>query len=115
MAVGIFAGIAIRDIKAALPWYQRLLGGEPTFFPNDVEAVWQLADNCHVYLIQDPERAGGGVNMIWFDDPTTEVARIANDGLEPVDIEKHDPVWKYVFHDEDGNEIGIGGAVASGT
>ena len=85
MAVGIFAGIAIRDIKAALPWYQRLLGGEPTFFPNDVEAVWQLADNCHVYLIQDPERAGGGVNMIWFDDPTTEVARIANDGLEPVD------------------------------
>jgi hypothetical protein len=34
-------------------------------------------------------------------------------GLEPVDVEKHDSVWKYVFHDSDGNEIGIGGDVST--
>jgi hypothetical protein len=51
--------------------------------------------------------------MIWVDDPISEVARIAGRGLEPVDVEKHDRVWKYVFHDADGNETGIGGEISS--
>ena len=83
MAVGIFAGIPVKDYSVALEWYQRLLGSEPSFYPNDIEAVWQLADDCHVYIIQDIERAGGVVNMIWVDDPVSEVARIAARGLEP--------------------------------
>jgi hypothetical protein len=43
----------------------------------------------------------------------TEVAGIAGQGIESVDVEEHAPVWKYVFHDTDGNETGIGGEVAS--
>ncbi len=112
MAVGIFAGIPVTDFRAALDWYQRLLGAEPTFYPNDVEAVWQLAEDRYVYIIQDVQRAGGAVGMIWVEDPVSEVARIAGRGLEPVDVEKHDQVWKYVFRDDDGNETGIGGVVA---
>lgn len=42
--------------------------------------------------------------MIWVEDPVAEVARIAAQGFEPVDVEEHDGVWKYVFHDADGNE-----------
>ena len=57
---------------------------EPTFYPNDVEAVWQLAEDRYVYIIQDANRAGGAVSMIWVDDPIAEVARIAERGLEPV-------------------------------
>ncbi len=114
MAVGIFAGIAVSNFGVALEWYQKLLGAEPAFYPNDVEAVWQLAENGHVYIIQDADRAGGAVSMIWVDDPDAEVAGIAQRGLRPVDVEKHDGVWKYVFRDSDGNETGIGGQV-SGT
>jgi hypothetical protein len=113
MAVGIFAGIPVRDFAGALEWYKRLLGAEPNFYPNDVEAVWQLADDRYVYIIQDLDRAGGAVGMIWVDDPVAEVAMIAGRGLEPVDVEKHDRVWKYVFHDGDGNETGIGGEVST--
>ena len=113
MAVGIFAGIAVRDYKSAVDWYRRLLGADPTFYPNDVEAVWQLAEDRYVYIIEDPDRAGGAVSMIWVDDPASEVAKIAKRGLEPIDIEKHDLVWKYVFHDVDGNETGIGGEVSA--
>jgi catechol 2,3-dioxygenase-like lactoylglutathione lyase family enzyme len=109
VATGIFAGIAVDDYGKALEWYRRLLGAEPSFYPNDVEAVWQLAEDRFVYIIVDPRRAGGAVNMIWFDDPAATVAAIKARGLEPTEIEKHDPVWKYVFHDPDGNEIGIGG------
>ena len=112
MAVGVFAGIPVRDYRSAVEWYTRLLGAEPSFHPNDVEAVWQLAEDRYVYVIQDADRAGGGVGMIWVDDPVAEVAEIAGRGLEPVDVEKHDGVWKYVFHDADGNETGIGGQVS---
>ncbi len=113
MATGIFAGIPVNDFHQALQWYQRLLGAEPAFFPHDTEAVWQLAEDRYVYIIQDADRAGGAVSMIWVDDPVSEVARIAEQGVEPVDVEKHDGVWKYVFHDADGNETGIGGEVPS--
>jgi len=113
MAKGILAGIAVSDFPRALDWYQRLLGFEPAFYPNDVEAVWELAEGRYVYIIQDLERAGGAVSMIWLDDPVAEVASIVSRGIEPIDLEKHDGVWKYVFHDDDGNETGIGGQVAS--
>jgi hypothetical protein len=113
MAVGVFAGIPVRDFGSALEWYKRLLGAEPAFVPNDIEAVWQLAEDRYVYIVQDPDRAGGAVSMIWVDDPVAEVARISGRGLAPVDVEKHDSVWKYIFHDSDGNETGIGGEVST--
>lgn len=112
MAVGIFAGIPVSDFKTAVEWYQRLLGAKPSFYPHDVEAVWQLAQDRFVYVIQDVDRAGGAVSMIWVDDPVGEVARIVGQGLEPVDVEQHGQVWKYVFRDADGNETGIGGEVS---
>ena len=113
MAIGIFAGIPVRDYAAALDWYKRLFGADPTFYPNDIEAVWQLADDRYVYIIQDRNRAGGAVGMIWVDDPVATVAAISGRGLEPDGVEKHDSVWKYVFHDADGNETGIGGEAKS--
>ncbi len=112
MAVGVFAGIPVRDYARALPWYERLLGVQASFHPNDIEAVWQLAEDRYVYIVEDQQRAGGGVSMIWVDDPVAEAARIAARGLEPDDVEKYDTVWKFVFHDADGNEIGIGGDVS---
>ncbi len=114
-ATGIFAGIPVDDFAQALEWYRQLLGTDPSFYPNDVEAVWQLAGDRFVYIVVDAQRAGGAVNMIWFDDPAAAVAAITGRGLEPTGIEKHDPVWKYVFNDPDGNEIGIGGEVSTRT
>lgn len=113
MAVGIFAGIPVRDFGRALDWYRRLLGADPTFHPHDLEAVWQLAEGRYVYIVEDRDRAGGALSMIWVDDPDAEVARIAERGVEPTDVERHDPVWKYVFRDIDGNETAIGGEVSA--
>jgi hypothetical protein len=112
VAVGIFAGVPVRDYASAVRWYERLLGTAPSFRPHDTEAVWQLAEDRYVYVVEDQQRAGGAVCMIWVDDPVAEVAAIAGRGLEPVDVEKHDTVWKYVFQDADGNEISIGGDTA---
>jgi hypothetical protein len=34
-------------------------------------------------------------------------------GIEAVDVEKHECVWKYGFDDVDGNETAIGGRVGA--
>lgn len=113
MATGIFAGIPVRDFGRALDWYRRLLGGDPSFFPHETEAVWQLAEDRFVYIVEDSGRAGGAIGMIWYDDPTAEVDRITTLDIEPVEVEEHGTVRKYVFRDADGNEIGIGGDVSA--
>jgi hypothetical protein len=46
--VELFAGIAVRDLQQAVAWYGQLFGSEPAFFPNAVEAVWEIAEHRHV-------------------------------------------------------------------
>jgi hypothetical protein len=49
MAVGIFAGLPVTNYGAAVEWYQRLLGAEATFYPNDVERAggsWLRTATC---------------------------------------------------------------------
>ena len=48
----LFAGMRVRNFQEARAWYERLLG-EPTFFPHDTEAVWTLAKDRSVYIV-DP-------------------------------------------------------------
>jgi hypothetical protein len=58
MALDLFAGISVKDFAIAQAWYERLLGSPPAFFPNDVEAVWELAEHRYIYIELRPEHAG---------------------------------------------------------
>lgn len=113
MTVDLFAGVPVTDYAAALAWYERLLGGPPAFVPNDVEAVWELAEHRYLYIEarpEQPERAGHAVHTVFVDDFDARVAAIAERGLTPEVRETYDNgVRKAVFRDPDGNEIGIGG------
>jgi catechol 2,3-dioxygenase-like lactoylglutathione lyase family enzyme len=105
----LFAGLRVRDFAAARAWYGRLLG-EPTFFPHATEAVWTLADDRSVYIVEAAERAGNGVVTLFVDDLDARVAEIAARGLEPDERETYsNGVRKATYRDDDGNEIGFGG------
>ena len=111
MALELFAGIPVNDYAAALVWYERLLGSPPAFFPNDTEAVWELADHRWVYIELRPEHAGHAMHTILVDDLDALVTRIADRGLEPTKRETYENgVRKMIYGDPDGNEIGFGGA-----
>jgi hypothetical protein len=58
--VDLFAGIPVSDLARATEWYSRLLGAEPSFFPNDEEAVWTLSEHRHVYVLLDGNVIGFG-------------------------------------------------------
>lgn len=110
MSLHLFAGLRVRDFQAARPWYEQLLG-QPTFFPHATEAVWTLAENRSVYIVEHADRAGSCVVTIFLNDLDSQVAAIAARGLEP---DKHETyangVRKVLFYDLDGNELGFGGA-----
>src|SRR5438093_12384783 len=79
----LFAGIPVADYAAALKWYERLLGSLPTFFPNDTEAVWELAEHRYVYIVQVPEHAGHARHTLFVDDLDALVAPDRRAGTQP--------------------------------
>ena len=110
MSVDLFAGISVRDLQAALPWYERLFGAPPAFLPNDVEAVWEVAEHCFVYIEQRPAHAGHALATLFVGDLERRVAAMAERGLEPAIDETYDNgVRKVTYRDPEGNEIGFGG------
>jgi len=80
MALDLFAGMRVSDFAAAKPWYERLLGSEPSFLAHPTEAVWELAERRWLFIDEDAENPGGALQTILVDDL-----------------------------DADGNEIGFGG------
>ncbi len=110
MSLHLFAGLRVRDFKAARPWYERLLG-EPTFFPHATEAVWTLAEDRSVYVVEHPDGAGNSVVTIFLGDLDAQIAAIAARGLDPDERETYsNGVRKVSYRDPDGNELGFGGA-----
>jgi hypothetical protein len=113
MSLHLFAGLRVRDFQAARPWYEQLFG-EPSFFPHATEAVWTLADERSVYVVEHPDGAGQSVVTVFLDDLDARVAEIASRGLEPAERETYENgVRKVTYRDPDGNEVGFGGAPLS--
>lgn len=109
MSLHLFAGIRVRDFQAARPWYERLLG-EPTSFPHATEAVWTVAEDSSIYVVEHPDGAGNSVATLFVDDLDAHVRAIASRGLEPDRRETYsNGVRKALYHDPDGNEVGFGG------
>ena len=106
----LFAGMPVSDLPRAKEWYTKLLGQEPSFLPNDEEAVWTLEDQRHVYVVKDEQCAGGGHLTLFVDNLDERIQAIADKGIEPTTDETYDNgVRKVEYHDEDGNQFGIGG------
>ena len=113
MTVDLFAGIAVNDYAAAVAWYGQLFGAEPSFLPNDTEAVWEIADHRYVFIEVRPERAGHAIHTLFVGDFDARIAQIAERGLAPAERETYsNGVRKATFRDPDGNEIGFGGGPA---
>ncbi len=110
-SLDLFAGIPIGDYTTALAWYERLLGSPPTFIPNEIEAVWELAEHRYLYIEQRPGHAGHSKHTIFVDNLDAIIAQIADRGLEPAMKDTYENgVRKITYRDPDGNEIGFGGA-----
>jgi catechol 2,3-dioxygenase-like lactoylglutathione lyase family enzyme len=109
MTLNLFAGLRVSDFAAAKPWYERLLGAEPSFVPHAAEAVWELAEHRFLYIVEEGA-AGGGALTLFVEDLDSRVAAIASRGIEPAErVTYSNGVRKVTYRDSDGNEVGFGG------
>lgn len=112
MSLDLFAGNRVSDFGAAKAWYEKLLGSELTFMPHDTEAVWELAENRYLFIVEDEEGAGGADTTVFEDDLDARVAGIASRGIEPDErVTYPGKARKAIYLDPDGNEISFGGPV----
>jgi hypothetical protein len=89
--VNALAGIAVKDIDAAVVWYEQILG--PASRPMDEIAEWQLPNGGCVQVFEDGNRAGLSSVTLVVEDLDREIA-----GLESmVDVA--------IVQDQDGNQV----------
>jgi hypothetical protein len=113
LRIDLFAGFPVSDCSRSAAWYERLLGCPPAFLPNDVEAVWELAEHRYIFIKLQPEHAGHAYNLFFLSDLDGFIAQIAGRGLNPTTTETlPNGVRKVTYSDPDGNQVGFGGAPA---
>lgn len=113
MELDLFAGVRVADFASAASWYERLLGGPPTFAAHETEVVWELAEHRFLF-IHEGDEAGGAEHTLFVDDLDATLAGIAARGLEPDRQETYsNGVRKAIFRDADGNEVSFGGGPAA--
>ncbi|MBC7310846.1 MAG: VOC family protein, partial [Tetrasphaera sp.] len=93
----------------SMPWCATRSGPvPPSFLPNDVEAVWEVAEHRFVYIVQDPDRAGNALVLSFVDDLDDRVVATARRGIDPTRRETYEGgVTKVTYRDLDGNEISL--------
>ncbi|MBS2539098.1 VOC family protein [Catenulispora sp. NF23] len=109
MSLNLFAGVAVDDFRTSLAWYQKLLGAEPSFFPHETEAVWQLDEGRLFYIVQRPENAGHALQTLIVEDLDAVLSGTAERGVELAKQETYpNGVRKITYVDPDGSEIAFG-------
>jgi catechol 2,3-dioxygenase-like lactoylglutathione lyase family enzyme len=116
MDVDLFAGMPVTDYARAVAWYERLLGSAPSFLPNDLEAVWELAEHRYVYVEVRPAHAGHGRCTIFVEDFDARIDDTGARGVEPAERETYDNGVRHAtYRDPDGNEFCLGGPPVEGS
>ncbi|GAC1645343.1 MAG: hypothetical protein NVS4B2_34870 [Chloroflexota bacterium] len=104
----VFACLLVVNRDRAAAWYERFFGRPPDFLPNDIEAVWRVAETASVYLLADADRAGRGVVTLVVDDLDASLAEIAGRGISMGAIEEIPGAGrKSSVTDPDGNGVSL--------
>jgi predicted enzyme related to lactoylglutathione lyase len=103
----VLAGIAVADVDAALPWYERLFGRPADELPMEGLAEWHIPSGGVVQLVAHAERAGRSLVTLDFENLRQELAAMRARGLDagPLDDTTSDKVLIATTTDPEGNAI----------
>lgn len=104
----LFAGIPVGEFPTSLEWYTRLFGRPADVVANDREVMWRVTDGGWLYIVREPERAGGSLIAIAVPNLEAAVADIDGRGLRcgPI-LPEGEGARKSTVSDPDGNLIAL--------
>ena len=107
----LFVEFPVTNFTASLAWYNQLFGCTPAFYPNEIEAVWELAEHRYLYIKLNPEHAGHASSLVFLGDLDGFVNQVNGRKLNPSKSENlANGVRKVIYSDPDGNEVCFGGS-----
>jgi predicted enzyme related to lactoylglutathione lyase len=103
----VLAGVAVADVEAALPWYERLFGRPADERPMEGLAEWHVRSGGVVQLVANAERAGKSMLTLDVEELNNELGAMRDRGLDagPLDDTTSDKVLIATTTDPEGNAI----------
>lgn len=108
------ASVAVKDLKAAVAWYEQLLGRPADSTPMPEVAEWKFERGGWLQVYQVPERAGGGSCTLAVSDIEEVVAHVQKLGIDTSNQPSSDKVKTLMITDPDGNHIAFAEALDQG-
>lgn len=97
------ASLAVRDLRSASEWYERILG--PGSQPMTEVVEWQMEGGGGLQVYAAPERAGHGSCTLVVSDIDEVVRQLEGAGVATVEPTRTDQVDVIMIQDPDGNSL----------
>src|SRR5262245_46909353 len=99
------ASVAVRDLKSAGPWYEKVLGRPADSKPMPEVLEWKFESGGWLQVYQQPERAGSGSVTLAVRSIENQVARLEMLGIDTQRRTSNPKVETLMIADPDGNRI----------
>ena len=99
------ASVAVKDLKAAVDWYGRVLGKPPDSRPMPEVAEWKFERGGWLQVYQLPERAGAGSFTLAVSNIGEQAAALGRLGIDTSQRNSGGKVKTLMITDPDGNHI----------
>lgn len=105
------ASVAVKDLEAAVQWYEQVLGKPPDSRPMPEVAEWKFERGGWLQVYSLPERAGAGSVTLAVSRIDDHVAQLTRLGIDTSEQSSGDKVKTLMITDPDGNHIAFAEAI----
>jgi predicted enzyme related to lactoylglutathione lyase len=107
------ASVAVRELQAAAPWYERLFGRPADRTPMPTVAEWAFPRGGVLQVYELPERAGSTSCTLAVTGLEEEIAKLGALGVDASTRTHSKQVSTVMIQDPDGNHIALAQALQS--
>lgn len=108
------ASLAVKDLKAAAAWYEKLFSRPADSTPMPEVAEWKFERGGWLQVYQLPERAGAGSCTLAVTDIDDVIAHLQSLGIDTSERASGAKVKTVMIVDPDGNHLAFAEAVDQG-
>jgi predicted enzyme related to lactoylglutathione lyase len=108
------ASVAVKDLKAAVAWYEQLLGRPADSRPMPEIAEWKFERGGWLQVYELPERAGHGSFTLAVSNIKEVTAHAQELGIDTSNTSSGAMVKTLMITDPDGNHIAFAEALGKG-
>jgi catechol 2,3-dioxygenase-like lactoylglutathione lyase family enzyme len=103
--INALAGVAVKDLAAAIDWYSRLLDQPPATRPMEGLAEWAFRDGGWMQVFEDGSRAGRCSITLVEDNLDARLADLAAKGIAVESASTSEMAKVAILRDPDGNLV----------